>query len=225
MLLWTSVSSVQLLSCVRFFGTPRAAAHQASPSITNFRSLLKLMSIESVMAIQTSHPLSSSSPPAFNLSQHQGIFKWVSSLHQVVKVLDRGVLMSFQIRVLSEYLPKSGITESYGSLFLVFWGTSMLFSIEAAPIYIPISHVEGILFLHNLPACYLYTFLMMASLTGLRWCLTIVLTFISLIISNSGNSLVVQWLRLCTSTAEGMDSIPGQRAKILHAMGHGHKIN
>ena len=39
-------------------------------------------------AIQPSHPLSSPSPPALNLSQQQGLFKWVSSLHQVVKVLE-----------------------------------------------------------------------------------------------------------------------------------------
>ena len=39
-------------------------------------------------AIQPSHPLSSPSPPVFNLSQHQGLFKWVSSLHQVAKVLE-----------------------------------------------------------------------------------------------------------------------------------------
>ena len=39
-------------------------------------------------AIQSSHPLSSPSPPAFNLSQHQGLFKWVSSFHQVAKVLE-----------------------------------------------------------------------------------------------------------------------------------------
>ena len=39
-------------------------------------------------AIQPSHPLSSPSPPALNLSQHQGLFKWVSSLHQVAKVLE-----------------------------------------------------------------------------------------------------------------------------------------
>ena len=39
-------------------------------------------------AIQPSHPLSSPSPPAFNLSQHQGIFKWVSPSHQVAKVLE-----------------------------------------------------------------------------------------------------------------------------------------
>ena len=42
-------SSVQSLSCVRLLETPWTAAHQASLSITNSRSLLKLMSIESVM--------------------------------------------------------------------------------------------------------------------------------------------------------------------------------
>ena len=39
-------------------------------------------------AIQPSHTLSSPSPPAFNLSQHQGVFKSVSSLHQVAKGLE-----------------------------------------------------------------------------------------------------------------------------------------
>ena len=39
-------------------------------------------------AIQLSHPLSSPSPPTFNLSQHQGVFQWVSSSHQVAKVLE-----------------------------------------------------------------------------------------------------------------------------------------
>ena len=38
-------------------------------------------------AIQPSHPLSSPSSPAFNLSQHQGLFQWVISSHQVAKVL------------------------------------------------------------------------------------------------------------------------------------------
>ena len=39
-------------------------------------------------ATQPSHPLSSPSPPALNLSQHQGLFQWVSSLHQVAKGLE-----------------------------------------------------------------------------------------------------------------------------------------
>ena len=38
-------------------------------------------------AIQPSHPLSPPSPPAPNPSQHQGLFKWVSSSHEVAKVL------------------------------------------------------------------------------------------------------------------------------------------
>ena len=38
--------------------------------------------------IQQSHPLSSSAPSAINLSQHQGLFQWVSSSHQVTKVLE-----------------------------------------------------------------------------------------------------------------------------------------
>ena len=39
-------------------------------------------------AIQPSRPLSSPSPPAFNLSQHQSHFKWVNSSHQVAKILE-----------------------------------------------------------------------------------------------------------------------------------------
>ena len=50
-------------------------------------------------AIQPSHPLSSPSPPTFNLSQHQGLFKWVSSSHQVSKVLS----FSFSISLSDEY--------------------------------------------------------------------------------------------------------------------------
>ena len=44
-----SYASVKLLSCVRLFATPWTAAHQASLSITNSQSLLKLMPVESVM--------------------------------------------------------------------------------------------------------------------------------------------------------------------------------
>ena len=39
-------------------------------------------------AIQSSYSLLSPSPPALNLSQHQGLFKWVSSSHQVAKILE-----------------------------------------------------------------------------------------------------------------------------------------
>ena len=79
-------SSMQLLSHARLFVTPWIAAHQGFLSITNSQSPPKPMSIESV--IQLSNPLSSPSPPTLNLSQHQGLFKWVSSLNQGAKVLE-----------------------------------------------------------------------------------------------------------------------------------------
>ena len=68
---------VQSLSCVQLFVTPWTAAHQASLSITISRSLLKFMSTESVMLSNHLIPLLSPSPPAFNLSQHRGLFQWV----------------------------------------------------------------------------------------------------------------------------------------------------
>ena len=80
-------SSVQSLSRVRLFATPWIAAHKASLSITNSRSSLRLTSIESVMP--TSHlTLLSPSPPAANPSQHQSLFQWVNSSHEVAKVLE-----------------------------------------------------------------------------------------------------------------------------------------
>ena len=56
--------------------------------------------------IQPSHPLSSPSLPTFNLSQQQGLFKWVSSLHQVAKVLEFQLQhQSFQLVFRTDWFP------------------------------------------------------------------------------------------------------------------------
>ena len=56
-------------------------------------------------AIQPSHPLLSPSPPAFNLCQHQGLFKWVSSSHQANKVLEFQLQhQSFQWKFRTDFL-------------------------------------------------------------------------------------------------------------------------
>ena len=77
-----TISSVQSLGHVQFFATPWTAASQASLSITNSQSLLRHVHQVSDV-IQPSHRLLSPSPPTFNLSQHESLFKWVSSLYQV----------------------------------------------------------------------------------------------------------------------------------------------
>ena len=66
---------------------PWIAARQASLSITNSWSSLRLNVHQVSDAIQPSHPLSSPSP-APNPSQHQSLFQWVNSLHEVAKVLE-----------------------------------------------------------------------------------------------------------------------------------------
>ena len=78
--------SVQSLSCVWLCdpmncSTPDLPVHHQLPEFT--QTHVHWVSD----AIQPSHPLSSASP-ALNLSQHQGLFKWVSSSYQVAKVLE-----------------------------------------------------------------------------------------------------------------------------------------
>ena len=93
-LIW-SFSSVQLFSHVWLFATPWTASHQASLSITNSQRLLKHMSIKSVMPsnhIILYHPLLLL-PSIFPSIRVFWVFffifsQWVSSLHQVAKVLE-----------------------------------------------------------------------------------------------------------------------------------------
>ena len=68
--------------------TPWTAARQASLSFTISWSLLKLNVHWVGDTIQPSLPLSSPSLPAFDLSQHQGLFQWVGYSHQVAQVLE-----------------------------------------------------------------------------------------------------------------------------------------
>ena len=75
--------SVQSLSRVWLFVTPWIAARQSSLSITNSRSSLKTW-----VSSRWCHPaISSPFPPAPNPSQHQSLFQWVNSSHEVAKIL------------------------------------------------------------------------------------------------------------------------------------------
>ena len=85
----TALSSVQFSHSVMSNSLwPHGLQHTSFPV---FQHLLELTQSHVHWVgdvIQPSHPLLSPSPPAFNLSQHQGLFQWVSSLHQVAKVLE-----------------------------------------------------------------------------------------------------------------------------------------
>ena len=95
-LAWPCVSSLQLLSHIRLCD-PMDCSMPGFPVHHQLLEFTQTHVYQVSDAIQPSHPLSSPSPPALNLSQHQGLFKWVSSSHQVSKVLEFQLLHhSFQ---------------------------------------------------------------------------------------------------------------------------------
>ena len=85
-ILLSPLSSVQSLSCVQLFPTPWTAAHQTSLSITNSQSLLKLMSIESMMpSISSSVIPFSSCLQSFPASGSFPMSQFFTSGHHIIK--------------------------------------------------------------------------------------------------------------------------------------------
>ena len=84
---------VKCLNHVQLFATPWTAALPDFPVLQYLMELAQIHVHRVCDAIQQSHPLAPPSPPALHLSQHQGLSQWVSSLHQVAKVLDHELLI------------------------------------------------------------------------------------------------------------------------------------
>ena len=114
LLLWNSVQfSSVAQSCLTLWDTTRGLpVHHQFPELT--QTHVHWVSD----AIQPSHPLSSPSPSTFKLFQHQDLFQWVSSLHQVAKVLE------LQLQHIQDWFPL-GWT---GWVSLQFKGLSRVFS-------------------------------------------------------------------------------------------------
>ena len=67
---------------------PHGLQHTGFPVLQHLPEFAQTHAHRVSDAIQPSHPLSSPSPPALNLSQHQGLFQWVGSSHQMARVLE-----------------------------------------------------------------------------------------------------------------------------------------
>ena len=134
-------SSVQLLSRVWLFVTLWTAAHQASLSITpGFPAHHQLPEFAQIHvhrvgdAIQPSHSLSSPSPPAFNLSQHLGLFQWISwffaSGGQSIGALKKALYLSL---IFLLFLPMENKTKFYFSEQFYLHGKLELKSMSVGP--------------------------------------------------------------------------------------------
>ena len=94
-MVWTNehawVCSVQFYSVAQSCPTLCEPMNHSTPGLPVHHQLLESTRTHVHWvddAIQASYPLSSPSPPALNLSQHQGLFQWVSSSNQVAKLLE-----------------------------------------------------------------------------------------------------------------------------------------
>ena len=88
---WQICSSVQFSSVTQSCPTLWDPMNHSTPGLPVHHQLPEFTQthVHRVSdAIQPSHPLSSPSPPALNPSQHQSLFQWVNSLHEVAKVLE-----------------------------------------------------------------------------------------------------------------------------------------
>ena len=91
LLLSSSISSVQFISVAQSCLTLGNPMNRSTPGLPVHHQLLEFTQTHVHWvhdAIQPSHPLSSPSPPAPNPSQHQSLFQWVNSSHEVAKVLE-----------------------------------------------------------------------------------------------------------------------------------------
>ena len=165
--MYICISSVQLLSHVQLFATPWTAGHQASLSITNSQTLLKLMSIESVMP---SNHLILCCPllllPSIFLSirvfSNESVLciRWPKywsfsfSIRYICICLFK-LVFSFSL----DNYPEVELPDCMVVLFLTFQRISILFSTVAAPTYVPTNSAQEFRFLHTLAnTCLLSSF-------------------------------------------------------------------
>ena len=109
----------------------------------------------------------------------------MSWLLRIVLLWTLGCMYLFELEFSLYIFPGVGLLDHMVALFLVFYGTSILFPIVATPIYIPTNSIGGFLFLHTLPSIYYLQTFLIDILTNVRWYL------IDLHFSKGGKN--IQW--------------------------------
>ena len=134
------------------------------------------------------------------INRHLGCLCILAIRNNAAIKMEMKIPFQYSVFIYFGYVLRSGISRLY-VLFLIFWGTSLLFSIVAGPIYILTMHKKVLFSPHSCQHLLSLVFLIVTILTGLRCYFSMVLVFISLMISDVKH-LFMYLLAICVSSLE-----------------------